>query len=92
MEAFTEILHKHLSGQEARGFRSKGKLKFSAEMREAFAKLCLQSVHFVPVEGHPDDDFVNYVIELEILPASTICKELIFEYCDFNGKVVSFFR
>ncbi len=89
---FTEILQRHLCGQEARSFRSSGKLKFSPEMREAFAKLCLDSVHFVPVEGHPEDDFKAYVIEIEVFPTTEVCQELVFQYCDFSGKICTYFR
>ncbi len=71
-------------------FRSKGQLKFTEEMREAFSA-CVGSIVAVPVEGVPGRR-PRYVFEVDIAPHSSLCREHVFYYCDPEGKAVAYMR
>ncbi len=61
-------------------------------MRQAFAD-CIGQFIAVPVEGiESAEEYQRYVIEIDITPRATVCKEFIFEYCDSKGATQCYIR
>ncbi len=77
-----EELRRHLDAPEHRAFRSeRGKMMFSSAMRNAFGT-CVSNIVAVPVTDVPDDSMPRYVLEVDIIPHSAICDDLVFSYME----------
>ena len=85
-----EMLNQHLRNPGT-AFKSKGKgkLAFTPLMRWAFGQ-CVSELH--PVRVHSDDGKERYVLEVEIRPQADIIGDMVFSYCNAEGKAVKCIR
>ncbi len=90
--ALQSHLKEYLCEPKLRGFRSAcGKVMFSRKMRTAFAS-CVGDLVAIPVEAGPGEAPPRYVLEIDVTPSSSVCGDLVFSYCDSEGRKVSYIR
>ena len=59
-------------------------------MRRAFGS-CIGSIVAVPVEGAPGE-MQRYVLEIDIAPRASVCDRMVFSFCNYEGRAVSYVR
>ena len=69
---------------------SNGKLKFTPKMRFAFAQ-CVSELLPVRVVDCPDGK-ERYVLEVEIRPQRAYTLDMVYSFCDTEGKAVSYIK